>query len=226
MPRSLWLWLRWGDLSSVPLLRAEGAAAITVQKAIDGLPANCAFAAWRGKLLACISVEALETQTPTGVATVIRVRDAPAMENAARKVVAQLGLSGLHGLDFILARDTGAPWLIEINGRPTQTAYLRLGAGADSRRCLLCHCNRPTRADGRGFQTWPGHSVIRAAGRYTATATGRFGARHRKSGAGFTDSRFGFSGKLGHGVDLECEQQNGASADQAPHEGSASPKRR
>jgi hypothetical protein len=131
VPRSLWLWLRWGDLSSVPLLRAEGAAAITVQKAVDGLPANCAFAAWRGKLLACISVEALETRTPTGVATVIRVCNAPAMENAARKVVAQLGLSGLHGLDFILARDTGAPWLIEINGRPTQTAYLRLGAGAD-----------------------------------------------------------------------------------------------
>lgn len=129
--RSLWLWLRWGDLSSLPLLRAGGAAAITVQKAIDGLPANCAFAAWRGNLLACVSVEALETRTPTGVATVISVRDAPAMEDAARKVVAQLGLSGLHGLDFILARDTGAPWLIEINGRPTQTAYLRLGAGAD-----------------------------------------------------------------------------------------------
>lgn len=129
--RSLWLWLRWGDLSSLPLLRAGGAAAITIQKAIDGWPANCAFAAWRGKLLACISVEALETRTPTGVATVIRVRDVPAMEDAARKVVAQLGLSGLHGLDFVLARDTGAPWLIEINGRPTQTAYLRLGAGAD-----------------------------------------------------------------------------------------------
>jgi len=129
--RSLWLWLRWGDLSSLPLLRAGGAAAITVQKAVDGLPANCAFAAWRGKLLACISVEPLEARTPTGVATVIRVRDIPAMEDAARKVVAQLGLSGLHGLDFILAQDAGVPWLIEINGRPTQTAYLRLGTGAD-----------------------------------------------------------------------------------------------
>ena len=131
MPRTFWLWLRWGDLSTLPLLRATGRAAITAQQAIDGLPANCAFAAWRGKLLACISVEALETQTPTGVATVIRLRDDAAMEDVARKVAAQLGLSGLHGLDFILARDTGVPWLIEINGRPTQTAYLRLGAGAD-----------------------------------------------------------------------------------------------
>ena len=131
MPRSLWLWLRWGDLSSLPLLRAEGLAAITIQKAIDGIPANCALTAWRGSLLACIAVEALETRLPNGVATVIRVRKDALMEETAQKVAEQLGLSGLHGLDFILARDTGVPWLIEINSRPTQTAYLRLGAGAD-----------------------------------------------------------------------------------------------
>ena len=131
IPRALWLWLRWGDLSSLPLLRAKGLTAITIQQAIDGVPANCALAAWQGRLLACVAVEALETCVPNGVATVIRVREDPLMDEAAQKVAARLGLSGLHGLDFILARDTGVPWLIEINGRPTQTAYLRLGAGAD-----------------------------------------------------------------------------------------------
>jgi hypothetical protein len=131
LPRSLWLWLRWGDLSSLPLLRAEGMTAITIQKAIDGAPANCALSAWHGKLLACVAAEALETRMPNGVATVIRVREDALMEEVAQKVTAQLGLSGLHGLDFILERDTREPWLIEINGRPTQTAYLRLGAGAD-----------------------------------------------------------------------------------------------
>ncbi len=50
IPRSLWLWLRWGDLSSLPLLRAKGLAAITIQEAIDGIPANCALTAWRGNL--------------------------------------------------------------------------------------------------------------------------------------------------------------------------------
>jgi len=131
VPRSLWLWLRWGDLSTLPLLRAQGSAAITIQKAIDGLPANCALAACQGRLLACVAVEALETRMPNGVATVIRVREDALMEGVAQRVAARLGLSGLYGLDFILARDTGVPWLIEINGRPTQTAYLRLGAGAD-----------------------------------------------------------------------------------------------
>jgi hypothetical protein len=130
-PRSLWLWLRWGDLSSLPLLYGNGMAAITIQKAIDGVPANCALTAWQGRLLACVAVEALETCAPNGVATVIRVRDDALMEDAAQKVAEQLNLSGLHGLDFMLARDTGVPWLIEINGRPTQTAYLRLGADAD-----------------------------------------------------------------------------------------------
>ena len=131
VPRLLWLWLRARDLSTLPLLTAQGAAAITVQSAIEGTPANCAFAAWQGKLLACVSVEALETSGPTGVATVVRVRDDALMLEAARKVATGLGLSGLFGLDFILDRETGEPWLIEVNARPTQTAYLRLGAGAD-----------------------------------------------------------------------------------------------
>ncbi|HEX4192869.1 MAG TPA: ATP-grasp domain-containing protein [Stellaceae bacterium] len=131
VPRTLWLWLRWGDLSSLPLLLAKGRAPITIQSAVDGVPANCALTAWQGNLLACVAVEALETRIPNGVATVIRVRDDALMDEAAKKIAAQLGLSGLHGLDFILAHDTGVPWLIEINGRPTQTAYLRLGARAD-----------------------------------------------------------------------------------------------
>lgn len=131
VPRLLWLWLRARDLSTLPLLTAKGAAAITVQSAIEGPAANCAFAAWQGKLLACVSVEALQTSGPTGVATVVRVRDDALMLEAARKVAGGLGLSGLFGLDFILDRETGEPWLIEVNARPTQTAYLRLGAGAD-----------------------------------------------------------------------------------------------
>jgi ATP-grasp domain-containing protein len=130
-PRAIWHWLRSGDLSSLPLLMADSRAEITVQQEVDGIPANCAITAWQGRMLACIAVEALETCSPTGVATVVRVRDDPLMTEVARKVTAYLGLSGLYGLDFILARDTGVPWLIEINGRPTQTAYLRLGAGAD-----------------------------------------------------------------------------------------------
>jgi hypothetical protein len=131
LPRALWLWLRWNDISGLPLLFGEGPAAITVQQAIDGVPANCALAAWRGNLLACVAVEALETCIPDGVATVIRVREDRLMEEAAEKVAAQLSLSGLFGVDFVIAGDTGRPWLIEINGRPTQTAYLRLGPHAD-----------------------------------------------------------------------------------------------
>jgi hypothetical protein len=130
-PRLAWLWMRWGDLSTLPLVMAGSRAEITVQQAVDGTPANCAMAVWQGKLHGCVSVEALETRTPTGVATVVRVRDDALMEEAARKVAAEIGLSGLHGLDFILENGSGTPWLIEVNGRPTQTAYLRLGPGRD-----------------------------------------------------------------------------------------------
>jgi hypothetical protein len=48
------------------------------------------------------------------------------MDEAARRIAARFGLSGLHGLDFV--RDTnGAPWLIESNPRATPTSHLALG---------------------------------------------------------------------------------------------------
>ncbi len=74
----------------------------------------------------------------------IRLRDDTLMEDAARKVAVGLSLSGLHGLDFVLANDTGVPWLIEINNRPTQTAYLRLGPGADLAGALYAAMTKTT----------------------------------------------------------------------------------
>ncbi len=102
---------------------------VTVQKFIVGSPANRAVACWQGEVLAGISVMALQTQSPTGPATVVRIIDNVEMAEAARRLVRALGLSGFCGLDFVIGAATGAAYLIEVNPRATPISHLPLGAG-------------------------------------------------------------------------------------------------
>jgi hypothetical protein len=102
---------------------------VTVQKFVVGTPANRAVACWQGEVLAGISVAALQTQSPTGPATVVRVIDNEDMTTAATKLVRALGLTGLCGLDFVIDTGTNAAYLIELNPRATPICHLPLGAG-------------------------------------------------------------------------------------------------
>lgn len=108
-------------------LRNRKAGGLIAQQFIQGLPANRAVACWQGEVLAGVSVEAVSTLNATGAATVIRVINNPEMEQAARRLVRRLGLSGLCGFDFMLESKTGAAYLIEANPRATPVAYLALG---------------------------------------------------------------------------------------------------
>jgi len=111
-----------------PLLDRMRATAPTValQHYIEGTPANRAITCWQGEVLAGISVQALETVHPTGPATVVRVLDNDEMMDVACRITAMLGLSGFHGFDFVIERDTGRAFLIEMNARPTQICHLAL----------------------------------------------------------------------------------------------------
>lgn len=104
--------------------------AISIQKFISGNPATTAFAAWQGDVLGTVHTDVVARACATGPASVVQRVDSAAMELAAHAVARRFGLSGLHGLDFI--RDTrGEVFLLEINPRATQTAYLAFGAGRD-----------------------------------------------------------------------------------------------
>ncbi|MEJ0028080.1 MAG: ATP-grasp domain-containing protein [Rhizomicrobium sp.] len=106
------------------------ARTVNLQAFIPGKPATSAFACWKGRVLASIHMDVLETLYPCGPATVMRRVDCPQMEQAAVRLAEQFGLSGLHGLDFV--RDgTGQAHLIEINPRATQASAFALGPGHD-----------------------------------------------------------------------------------------------
>jgi len=117
-PVALWIWSRW-----------RRQTALTLQPFIRGTPANIMVACWRGRILAEISVRALTSQGPTGASLVVQLIENPQLSRAARLLAERLQLSGFFGLDFILEKETGAEYLIEMNPRCTQLGHLKLLPG-------------------------------------------------------------------------------------------------
>jgi hypothetical protein len=89
------------------------------------------FACWRGEVLASSTVEVLVTRDPTGAACVAQVLKNNEIEDAARLLARKFQLSGFHGLDFVLEKDTDAAYLLELNPRATQLGHLNLTAQGD-----------------------------------------------------------------------------------------------
>lgn len=104
---------------------------ISAQTFVEGREATSTIACWEGTVLAGLHCEVLNKHYATGPATVLRLIENAAMSAAAEKIARRLGLSGIHGLDFMLETDTGQAQLIEINPRATQVGHLALGSGRD-----------------------------------------------------------------------------------------------
>ena len=104
---------------------------VNAQAFIAGREATSLVACWQGTLLASLHFEVLHKSDPAGPATVLRLIDNAEMALAAQKTARRLGLSGLHGFDYMLEANTGNAHLIEINPRTTQVGHLTLGAGRD-----------------------------------------------------------------------------------------------
>ena len=97
---------------------------ITLQRLVDGRPANTMAACLDGEVLAEVSVIVLAADGPTGAATMIQRISEPRMGHAARLLARRLKLSGFFGLDFMIEASTGDPYLIEMNPRCTQLGHL------------------------------------------------------------------------------------------------------
>jgi hypothetical protein len=103
---------------------------ISLQEYIVGRPGNRAVICWKGKVLAGISVEALEETYVHGPASVIRLIDHSEMAAACERMVERLHLSGFVGFDFILDSANRA-WLLEMNARVTPICHLHLADGTN-----------------------------------------------------------------------------------------------
>ncbi|MBV9509020.1 MAG: ATP-grasp domain-containing protein, partial [Caulobacteraceae bacterium] len=117
-----------GDDNLWRRLAARQRPAVCLQRFIPGWPATATVACWRGAVLDMTTLEVLEVAWPNGPATVVRYIRSPEMEAAVRRIVERLGLSGLHGFDFMLDAQ-GRASVIEINPRATPTAHLPSNRG-------------------------------------------------------------------------------------------------
>jgi formate-dependent phosphoribosylglycinamide formyltransferase (GAR transformylase) len=104
---------------------------VNAQTFVPGREATSLIACWNGTVLGSHHFEVLGKQESSGPATVMRLVDNPEMAAAAEKMARRLNLSGLHGFDFMLEKETGNAYLIEINARATQIGHLALGPGRD-----------------------------------------------------------------------------------------------
>jgi len=102
---------------------------ISLQQYIPGRPSNRAVICWKGKVLAGISVEAVEVKHESGPASVVRLIDHSEMAIFAEHMVKRLGLSGFVGFDFILDSSNQA-WIIEMNPRVTPICHFTNLAGS------------------------------------------------------------------------------------------------
>jgi len=92
---------------------------VNAQAFVHGREATSAVACWKGRILASLHFEVLHKQDSGGPSTVLRLIENTEMFEAAEKLVSKLGLSGLHGFDFMLEEQSGVPILIEIKPRAT-----------------------------------------------------------------------------------------------------------
>jgi hypothetical protein len=104
---------------------------VNAQGYIAGREATSLVACWQGAVRASLHFEVLHKTDPAGPATVLRLIDNAEMVSATEKTVRALGLSGMHGFDFMLEENNGNAYLIEINPRTTQVGHLTLGPGRD-----------------------------------------------------------------------------------------------
>jgi hypothetical protein len=118
-PLALW---DWGRRTS---------PVITIQRVVNGRPANAMIACWRGALLDMVTVEVLASQGATGAALMVRVVESGEVATMARRLVEDLKLTGFCGLDFMVEAGTGAFHLIEMNPRCTQLGHLAVGREHD-----------------------------------------------------------------------------------------------
>lgn len=104
---------------------------VNAQEFISGRDATSLVACWRGEALAALHFEVVNRQCANGPSSVLRLIEIEEITVAIERLVRRLNISGLYGFDFLLEKDTEAPYLIEMNPRTTQVGHLALGPGRD-----------------------------------------------------------------------------------------------
>ena len=122
---------------------------VLVQAHIPGTTHYHNAVAWKGELLAGQASEQLAA-TQRGPASVVRYYRSPELRAMSAELARGFGMSGIFVPEFIIHRDSGEPYLIEVNRRMTHGTHRGASFGVDLGAALhaaLRGLPSPTRAD-------------------------------------------------------------------------------
>jgi thioesterase domain-containing protein len=109
---------------------------VNAQQFVEGREAIVTAACVHGDVEALVCLEVVAASEARGPASVVRIIDHPGMAEAARRLVARLGLHGFCGFDFIIT-EAGDARLLELNPRVTPTSYLLVEGDCRSGRTIV-----------------------------------------------------------------------------------------
>lgn len=122
---------------------------VLVQAHVPGATHYHNAVAWKGELLAGQASEQLAA-TQRGPASVVRYYHSPPLRAMTADLARGFGISGVLVPEFIIHRDTGEPYLIEVNRRMTHGTHRGAAFGVDLGAALhaaMLGLPSPTRAD-------------------------------------------------------------------------------
>jgi predicted ATP-grasp superfamily ATP-dependent carboligase len=111
---------------------ADGASGrMLIQARIPGTIHYENTLAWRGTRIGGFAVERLQFADVKGPAAVVRCYHSPQIREFSAKLVQGFGMTGLFGTEFVVHRDTGDAYLLEINRRLTPGMHVGTPIGVD-----------------------------------------------------------------------------------------------
>jgi predicted ATP-grasp superfamily ATP-dependent carboligase len=99
-------------------LEPEASCRLMIQKHIDGHVCYHNVAAWQGRVVAGYAGDRLQAQEDVmAPGTVVRYRSDDDVRAFSERLVGAFGMTGLFSIEYLIERQTRAPYLLEINRR-------------------------------------------------------------------------------------------------------------
>jgi len=119
-------------------LEPDASRRLVVQRHIAGSLCYQNVAAWEGRYLAGYAGDRLEAHGgPMTPGTVVRYHDSPPLREFSIQLVEAFGMTGLFTSEYIIEKETGLPYLIEINRRISPGTHF--GAVMNVDLCAALH---------------------------------------------------------------------------------------
>ena len=123
---------------TLPAVLADaGSTRLLIQERIPGTIHYENTAAWRGTRIGGFAVERLQYEDIKGPAAVIRCYHSAQIRDFSAKLVQGFGMTGLFATEYMIHRDTGDAYLLEINRR--LTPGMHVGSRINVDLCALLY---------------------------------------------------------------------------------------